>query len=234
MNSKKGFIFHYGTTSQMERLLAASGPEAVIELLHIMEDYSLDGTEPEKMDPIAEIIFEGMRRDLDIDRENYNRTVERNRKNAEKRKTSPPEETSGDENAPVDTSGDQSIPVETERRKKKEESREKMEYIDSIDCAEPVIGLPLNDGSEHPVTPEDVAEYSRLYPAVDVMQQLRNMRGWILANPSRRKTKRGIKAFISTWLAKEQDRPRSGTTKRMTAEEIINLPSFNPWTEAAQ
>lgn len=103
-------------------------------------------------------------------------------------------------------------------------------------CAEPLIGLPLNDGSEHPVTAEDVEEYHRLYPAVDVMQQLRNMRGWLLANPARKKTRRGIRAFISTWLQKEQDHPtaRSGTTTRkMTAEEIFNLPAINPWSEVS-
>lgn len=94
-----------------------------------------------------------------------------------------------------------------------------------------MIGLPLNDGSEHGVTEEELAEYSRLYPAVDVMQQLRNMRGWLLANPQKRKTRRGIKAFIATWLAKEQDHPhaRSGT-KKLTTDEIISLPTFNPWT----
>ena len=106
---------------------------------------------------------------------------------------------------------------------------------DVVVGAEPVIGLPLNDGSEHGVTEEDLAEYSRLYPAVDVMQQLRNMRGWLLANPQKRKTRRGIKAFITSWLAKEQDRPRarSGTTRKMTAEEILSIPAINPWEETA-
>ena len=32
------------------------------------------------------------------------------------------------------------------------------------------------------------------------------MRGWLDANPAKRKTKRGINAFIVRWLAKEQDK----------------------------
>lgn len=32
------------------------------------------------------------------------------------------------------------------------------------------------------------------------------MRGWLDANPQKRKTKRGIKAFVVRWLAKEQDK----------------------------
>jgi hypothetical protein len=53
-----------------------------------------------------------------------------------------------------------------------------------------------------------VDEFVRLYPAVDVMQQLRNMRGWLLANPSNRKTESGINRFMNTWLSKEQNRAR--------------------------
>ena len=34
----------------------------------------------------------------------------------------------------------------------------------------PVISLPLNDGSEYPITGNEVTEWSILYPAVDVMQ----------------------------------------------------------------
>lgn len=70
----------------------------------------------------------------------------------------------------------------------------------------PVIALPLNTGDEYPVTQEEVEEWRELYPAVDVMQCLRNMKGWLMSNPAKRKTARGITRFITTWLQKEQDR----------------------------
>lgn len=70
--------------------------------------------------------------------------------------------------------------------------------------------LPLNDGTEYEVTQETVDEFCRLYPAVDVMQELRNMRGWLIANPRKRKTKRGINAFMNNWLAREQDGWKGG------------------------
>ena len=73
----------------------------------------------------------------------------------------------------------------------------------------PVISLPLNDGSEYPITGNDVTEWSILYPAVDVMQELRNMRGWLSSNPKRRKTKSGIRRFITNWLCREQDKGKS-------------------------
>lgn len=67
------------------------------------------------------------------------------------------------------------------------------------------IKLPLNDGTEHPVTEKDLKRYIELYPAVDVRQDLRNMVGWLEANPSKRKTKKGVRRFITNWLARTQD-----------------------------
>lgn len=64
----------------------------------------------------------------------------------------------------------------------------------------------MNDKTEYPITEADVEGWKDLYPAVDVMQELRKMKGWADANPQKRKTKSGIKRFINAWLSKEQDR----------------------------
>lgn len=72
--------------------------------------------------------------------------------------------------------------------------------------APPVAELPLNDGSLFPVYAPDASKWSTLYPAVNVLQELRKMTGWLDANPKRRKTKAGIRSFITGWLAREQDR----------------------------
>lgn len=72
--------------------------------------------------------------------------------------------------------------------------------------APPVISLPLNDGTFFDVSENDRAKWSQLYPNVDVVQQLRNMVGWCDSNPTKRKTRGGIKRFITAWLAREQDK----------------------------
>lgn len=72
--------------------------------------------------------------------------------------------------------------------------------------APPVISLPLNDGTFFDVSENDRAKWSQLYPNVDVLQQLRNMAGWCDANLTKRKTRGGIKRFITAWLAREQDK----------------------------
>ena len=59
-----------------------------------------------------------------------------------------------------------------------------------------------------PVCRADLEAFAALYPAVDVAQELRNMQGWCLGNPERRKTRRGVKRFIHGWLSHAQDRGR--------------------------
>lgn len=84
--------------------------------------------------------------------------------------------------------------------------------------APPVASMILNDGTYFDVSEEDFEKWSALYPAVDVMRELRKMVGWCDANPKKRKTKRGIRAFINSWLAKEQDFGKNQTERGMSAE----------------
>ena len=86
---------------------------------------------------------------------------------------------------------------------------------------EPVfIKIPLNDKTEYEVTVSKVAEYKETYPAVDVEQQLRNMRQWSIDNPIKRKTRVGISRFMNNWLQREQD--RGGCYKNTTTAPRIN------------
>ncbi len=70
----------------------------------------------------------------------------------------------------------------------------------------PVAEIPLNDGTAYAVSRKEAEEYAALYPAVDIRQELRNMRGWCLANPAKRKTRSGVKKFVNGWLSRAQDR----------------------------
>lgn len=72
-----------------------------------------------------------------------------------------------------------------------------------------VCTLPLNTG-DHEVFDIDVQEWIPLYPAVDIRQELRTMKGWLLGSPQRRKTKTGIGRFINAWFARAQNESRPG------------------------
>lgn len=68
------------------------------------------------------------------------------------------------------------------------------------------ISLPLVTGSgSFDVTFNYLNSLRQLYPAVDVEQEFRKMYGWLDSNPRNRKTSRGIKRFITSWLGRAQD-----------------------------
>lgn len=75
----------------------------------------------------------------------------------------------------------------------------------------PVVSISLNDGSDYHFSEEQVRELSGLYPAADVLAELRKMQGWAIANPTRRKTRSGLLRFATSWLSKEQDKGRPQT-----------------------
>lgn len=82
----------------------------------------------------------------------------------------------------------------------------------------PAATIPLVDGSEHPVSQEQVSDWQGSYPAVDVLQELREMRTWSNANPANRKTPRGVNAFIVKWLGREQD--KGGRVRLQQADQF--------------
>ena len=101
----------------------------------------------------------------------------------------------------------------------------------SYSCPEPskdastptVYQLPLNDGTMYAITQEDFTKYERLYPAVNVMAQLRKMDGWLDGNPQRRKTRKGIRKFVNNWLSNAQD---SGKRESVAEKPAPTKPKF--------
>ena len=70
----------------------------------------------------------------------------------------------------------------------------------------PVAMIPLADGSEFPVPASLSSEYAAAYPGVDVPGELAHVRAWCLSNPRKRKTVKGIKRFLNSWLDRAQNR----------------------------
>ena len=106
------------------------------------------------------------------------------------------------------------------QKETKDEPNENVNVNDN-DNANVFIRLELNDKSLFPIFDDDLGKWRDLYPAVNVEQELRNMVGWIDGNPTKRKTKSGIKKFINSWLSKEQDQ---GGRRQMPGQKLgLNL-----------
>lgn len=102
------------------------------------------------------------------------------------------------------------LPMRYQDVTKSNESKNKSKkQIQSIENKADVEPLPLNDGTEWEPTQAQFDEWKRLYPSVDVTAEFRNMRGWCNANPTRRKTARGITTFVNGWLSRTQNNPRT-------------------------
>ena len=69
----------------------------------------------------------------------------------------------------------------------------------------PAIEIPILGDKVFGVSERMVQEWSKAYPAVNVMLELGKMRAWALSNPSKKKTAGGIMRFINAWLSKAQD-----------------------------
>ena len=120
------------------------------------------------------------------------------------------------------------LPLESNPIQYESESESEMDSCSELEtseqAAQPVITLLLNSGAEYGIFQADIDEWQRLYPNVDVLQELRKMKGWCDANPKKRKTKTGIRRFINNWLAKEQDKgpKRTGQTYPQTGKNRFN------------
>jgi len=77
----------------------------------------------------------------------------------------------------------------------------------------------LNTGERWEPEDIDVIAWSNAYPAVDVFQELRAMESWLDANPTKRKTPKGIKRFVNSWLARSQD--RGGSSPAVIGKQAV-------------
>lgn len=96
-----------------------------------------------------------------------------------------------------------------------------------------VIALPLNDGTEKAVTQEEIDKWRELYPAVDIMAELRKMYGWLDGNPKNKKTRSGIGRFINSWLSRAQDGAKKVTTENKDGATFKTEEFFDKAVEKA-
>ena len=176
--------------------------------------YSFDGIETDfTSHPWAQSVFEAVRPNID----SRNASVMAGKSGGRPKKETLASETPERavfENAKGGVSGNEKGGFENSETKAKAKAEAKVNIKEADAscperCSDPpadVEAIPLNDGSEWRPTVSELSEYERLYPGVNVKQELANMRGWCQGNPTRRKTKTGVKRFVAAWLSKEQNR----------------------------
>jgi hypothetical protein len=113
------------------------------------------------------------------------------------------------------------MPKQEQEQEQEQEQKQEQEKALCAEPAEPAstpapaepittYSLTLNDGSKRWITKHELETFKTLYRAVDVEQELLSMEGWLITNPDRRKTRKGILRFVNTWLEREQDDAKPG------------------------
>ena len=90
-----------------------------------------------------------------------------------------------------------------------------------------MTALICKDGTYTEIEQSYLIECQRTYQSIDVYREVDAMRMWLESNPSKRKTARGMKRFVNSWLKRADDkgaglaeaRPENKRTRDMTEEE---------------
>ena len=127
--------------------------------------------------------------------------------NAPKNKVSEQKTPVSEQKTPIIKADNSQSKVKESKVKKSKENNKHgaIENSSEQNSEKVVIQLILNDKSQYDVCESDVTQWENLFPAVDVIQELRTMSAWCIANPKKRKTRKGINRFIVSWLSKKQD-----------------------------
>ena len=182
--------------------------------------YKATGAEPDDLGREA-LLWDGMRLDIDRDAEKYERTVAA-RSEAGKKGGRPKKQKK------------QLLFLESKKSQEEDKEEDKDDITPllspqgEVAQAQPAeISLPLISGGWYPIYEADIGHWKQLYPSVDVMKELRKMLGWLEANPTRQKTAKGIKRFVASWLAKEQDKAPPKKNASYDIDELEELSRFN-------
>ena len=82
--------------------------------------------------------------------------------------------------------------------RKKHEKKKPAAKVDKV--SEDAIGYLDCTNGKYPVTQKDIDTWSTAYPAVDIGYELNKIQAWLHSNETKRKTVKGCKRFINSWI----------------------------------
>lgn len=76
-----------------------------------------------------------------------------------------------------------------------------------FESEKPILNFPTvgNNGKPWPLLQSKINEYAETYPHLDIVYHCRKALQWCVDNPSKRKTIRGMPAFLNRWLERAQN-----------------------------
>ena len=93
------------------------------------------------------------------------------------------------------------------------------------DGSDIVLAFPVNGKpGEWELRQALMDEFSGCYSGIDVLGECRKARAWIVSNPTKRKTARGMAAFLNRWISKAIDSPRGNGIAKAIEGPAFKIP----------
>jgi uncharacterized protein YdaU (DUF1376 family) len=98
-----------------------------------------------------------------------------------------------------------------------------------IDDSPIMAYMPLTGDKQYELRQSQTDKWAELYPGVNLQAEVSKMIGWLDANPTKRKTSRGILKFMNNWLSRAQDNGKqyqaTHQPEQLTQEQVNNFMS---------
>lgn len=133
------------------------------------------------------------------------------------------------------TDGQQTVHKQECKKNKNEKNTNTKSDTPDGDAEPAAFYLPTNKnnttGETYPITQTQIDEWAQAFPACNVIGEIRQMKVWLDANKSKRKTRGGMGKFVANWLSRTQNNggPKKGPQK--PANPLSDKPSDSVMAE---
>jgi hypothetical protein len=208
---RDGFVFYRSFREAIREL----PEEERLKCYEVILDYALDEVVPNEVG-ISSAIFKLIKPQIDANNKRYENGKKGGRGNRTETKPKP--------NTNQDVTNNE--PKEKEKEKVKEKDKDKVKVSSSVvhlPPLPPIITLPCKAGEEYIVTQGEYEEMTDTYPTLDVMGELRAMKGWLIGNKNKLKLKDDIPKFMYGWLNDERKKKNASLTEEKPKQNKLGV-----------
>lgn len=206
---RDGFVFYRSFREAIREL----PEEERLKCYEVILDYALDEVVPNEVG-ISSAIFKLIKPQIDANNKRYENGKKGGRGNQTETKPKP--------NTNQDVTKVE--PKEKEKVKEKDKDKDKVSSsVVHLPPLPPIITLPCKADEEYIVTQGEYEEMTDTYPTLDVMGELRAMKGWLIGNKNKLKLKDDIPKFMYGWLNDERKKKNASLTEEKPKQNKLGV-----------
>lgn len=88
--------------------------------------------------------------------------------------------------------------------------------------------LPLKSGKVWIPDNDFLQVIKTAYPTIEINEEFQRMKAWLISNPNKQKTQRGIKGFVNSWLSRAKPKPAGELTHE---QDFVDLHTSTDWSK---